>query len=104
MPTRPSGAWGLDGDANEAKQGFLLNHLINEELPPSAEGDHLSNSDPVTGQAGWYDVHVRIYPADADEAEVSSPQFDTLHPVPGQMVSNNPGRWLNYFAGKRGKS
>jgi len=59
-----------------------------------------SNSDPVTGQAGWYDVHVRIYPADADEAQVSSPQFDTLNPVPGQMVSNNPGRWLKYFAGK----
>jgi len=97
---KASGAWGLDGDANEAKQGFLLNHLINEELPPSADGDHLSNSDPVTGQAGWYDVHVRIYPADAGEPEVSSPQFDTLHPVPGQMVKNNPGRWLKYFAGK----
>ena len=32
---KASGAWGLDGDANEAKQGFLLNHLISEELPPS---------------------------------------------------------------------
>ncbi|HED52144.1 MAG TPA: formate dehydrogenase, partial [Gammaproteobacteria bacterium] len=47
------GAWGLDADANESKQGFLLNHLISEELPPSEEGDHLSNSDPITGQAGW---------------------------------------------------
>jgi len=24
--------------------------------------------------------------------------------VPGQAVQNNPGRWLDYFAGKRGKS
>ena len=101
---KASGAWGLDGDANEAKQGFLLNHLINEELPPTADGDHLSNSDPVTGQAGWYDVHVRIYPADADEEQVSSPQFDILHPVTGQAVKNNPGRWLNYFAGKGKRS
>ena len=93
--------WGLDGNANEAKQGFLLNHLIREELPPTADGDHLSNSDPVTGQAGWYDVRVRIYPAGAEEPEVSSPQFDTLHPVPGQLVSNNPGRWLKYLAGKK---
>jgi anaerobic selenocysteine-containing dehydrogenase len=101
---KASGAWGLDGDANEAKQGFLLNHLINEELPASADGENISNSDPITGQAGWYDVHVRIYPADADESQVSSPQFDTLHPVPGQAVKNNPGRWLSYFAGKGKKS
>lgn len=46
------GAWGLSPKANEAQQGFLLNHLISEELPPSFKGEHLSNSDPVTGQAG----------------------------------------------------
>jgi len=98
---KASGAWALDGDANEAKQGFLLNHLICEELPSSGDGENISNSDPITGQAGWYDVHVRIYPADADEPRVSSPQFDTLHPVPGQAVKNNPGRWLSYFAGRK---
>ena len=99
-----SGAWALDGDANEAQQGFLLNHLISEELPASAGGDHLSNSDPVTGQAGWYDVRVRIYPAGSDEEPVSSPQFDTLSPLPGQMTEKNPGRWLTFLAGKRGSS
>jgi anaerobic selenocysteine-containing dehydrogenase len=62
-----------------------------------------SNSDPVTGQAGWYDVRVRIYPADAGEPRESEPQFDALGPVPGQAVQNNPGRWLSYFAGKGGK-
>jgi anaerobic selenocysteine-containing dehydrogenase len=96
---KASGAWDLDGDANEARQGFLLNHLISEELPASGDGENFSNSDPITGQAGWYDVRVRIYPAGADEPRVSSPQFDTLHPVPGQAVKNNPGRWLSYFAG-----
>jgi hypothetical protein len=101
---KASGAWGLDGDANEAKQGFLLNHLISEELPAAAGGDRLSNSDPVTGQAGWYDVQVRIYPVEINEPGVSAPQFDTMQAVPGQMTDNKRGHWLKYFAGKRGKS
>jgi anaerobic selenocysteine-containing dehydrogenase len=53
------GAWALSPDANEARKGFLLNHLITDQLPGNT-----SNSDPVTGQAGWYDVRVRIYPAE----------------------------------------
>jgi anaerobic selenocysteine-containing dehydrogenase len=97
---KASGAWGLDGDANEAKQGFLLNHLISEELPTSGQGGYVSNSDPVTGQAGWFDVRVRIYPADENEPEVTSPQFKALQPVPGQTTEHKRGRWLNYFAGK----
>jgi anaerobic selenocysteine-containing dehydrogenase len=97
---KSSGAWGLDGEANEARQGFLLNHLINDELPASAKGGRLSNSDPVTGQAGWYDVQVRIYPADEGEQQESYPQFETLGPVPGQTDNRNPGRWLRYVAGK----
>jgi anaerobic selenocysteine-containing dehydrogenase len=98
---KASGAWNLSPTANEARKGFLLNHLISEELPPTAEGDHLSNSDPVTGQAAWYDVRVRIYKADESEEHVSSPQFDTLKPTPGS-AQRKP--WLAYFAGKRNKS
>jgi anaerobic selenocysteine-containing dehydrogenase len=64
------GAWALAPDANEARKGFLLNHLITDELP-----GRISNSDPVTGQAGWYDVRVRIYPA---EEEGAWPQFPIL--------------------------
>jgi sulfite dehydrogenase (quinone) subunit SoeA len=52
------GAWGLAPDANEFTRGFLLNHVISDTLPGG-----FSNSDPVTGQAGWYDVRVRISPA-----------------------------------------
>jgi anaerobic selenocysteine-containing dehydrogenase len=52
------GAWGLAPEANEFTRGFILNHVISDTLP----GD-TSNSDPVTGQAGWYDVRVRISPA-----------------------------------------
>ena len=58
------GARGLSADANEANQGFLLNHLIDDQLPPNGETRRLSNSDPVTGQAAWYDLRVKIYPAD----------------------------------------
>ena len=94
---KASGAWGLEPGSNESKQGFLLNHVISEELPPSDAGEHLSNSDPVTGQAGWYDVRVRIYKAADSEEQVSSPQFDPLPPIPGQPKERKT--WLTYFAG-----
>ena len=55
---KSQGAWKLAPDADESRLGFLLNHLITDELPGG-----MSNSDPVTGQAGWYDVRVRISPA-----------------------------------------
>ena len=48
---------------NESQRGFLLNHLITEELPGAGATRRISNSDPITGQAGWYDVRVRISPA-----------------------------------------
>jgi len=93
---KASGAWNLTPDANESQQGFLLNHVISEELPKHDAGEHISNSDPVTGQAGWYDVRVRIYKAEDNEAHVTSPQFDTIKPVPGQTIRK---KWLAYFAG-----
>jgi anaerobic selenocysteine-containing dehydrogenase len=88
------GAWGLAPDANEARKGFLLNHLIADELP--RDGGRMSNSDPVTGQAGWYDVRVRIYPA---EETGISPRFETLPPAPGTRAA--PRNWLAYVAGRR---
>jgi anaerobic selenocysteine-containing dehydrogenase len=51
-----SGTWGLSADAPEAKKGFLLNHLISDLLPEREGGYRFSNSDPVTGQAAWYDA------------------------------------------------
>ena len=95
-----SGAWNLDGSANESKQGFLLNHVIGEELPANEAGEHLSNSDPVTGQAGWYDVRVRIYPAGKEEAAETFPQYDEMPAVPGTPVRR---KWQQYFAGKFSK-
>ncbi len=70
-----SGAWNLSPDAPEARKGFLLNHVISELLPPKEDGYRYSNSDPVTGQAAWYDLRVRIEKA-APEDETTLPQFD----------------------------
>ena len=54
------GAWGLDEAAPEATEGFLLNHLISELLPVKPDGHRYSNSDPVTGQAAWFDLRVNL--------------------------------------------
>ena len=75
------GAWGLSEDAPEAKKGFLLNHLISELLPEREGGYRFANSDPITGQAAWYDLRVRIEKASAHEAEESYPQFERLTPA-----------------------
>ncbi|NRB03151.1 MAG: molybdopterin-dependent oxidoreductase, partial [Rhodobacteraceae bacterium] len=61
------GAWALEEDAPEATKGFLLNHLIHELLPPKGDGLRWANSDPVTGQAAWFDLKVRIEKVDAPE-------------------------------------
>ncbi len=73
------GTWALGQDAPEATEGFLLNHLIHELMPPKGDGLRWNNSDPVTGQAAWFDLRVKIDkcdpPAEAQPAfpEIKSP-------------------------------
>ena len=67
------GAWGLSSDAPEANEGFLLNHLISELLPEGGGGYRYSNSDPITGQAAWFDLRVGIELADG--AQHTEPFF-----------------------------
>jgi anaerobic selenocysteine-containing dehydrogenase len=88
------GAWQLDEDAPEAKKGFLLNHLIHELLPAKGDGQRWSNSDPITGQAAWFDLKVKIEKAGIDEPAVSSPQFPPLPRVNG--VNPQPDKTLSY--------
>ena len=57
-----------------------------------------SNSDPVNGQAGWYDVRVRIHAAQPGEEEVVMPAFPTLPSVPGEGKRRRS--WLAYVDGK----
>ena len=98
---KAAGAWGLAPDAEESRRGFLLNHLISEELPATSAGDHLSNADPVTGQAAWFDVRVRVRKAEPGEPGTTLPQFAPQRRVPGQ--GRSPGRWLAYVAGRLGR-
>jgi len=79
------GAWALDPDAPEATKGFLLNHLIDELLPPRGDGLRWSNSDPVTGQAAWFDLRVKIEKVKAPrEAQPAfPPQASPVPPAPG---------------------
>ena len=44
----------------------------------------VSNSDPITGQAAWYDVRVRIEKVSLQDTATTSPQFEPLKPYPGQ--------------------
>jgi sulfite dehydrogenase (quinone) subunit SoeA len=78
-----AGAWGLDNDAPEARQGFLLNHLIAELLPPREGGYRYSNSDPVTGQAAWYDLRVKVEKAPPAEAHETWPIYEPIARPPG---------------------
>ena len=89
-----SGTWGLEPGGPEARQGFLLNHLIDDRLPAAGDGKPLSNSDPVTGQAAWYDLRVSVARAEPGEGGVTQPQWPTLEPAPG--VSNAPLQMLRY--------
>ncbi|MEM9873207.1 MAG: molybdopterin oxidoreductase family protein, partial [Pseudomonadota bacterium] len=70
------GAWALDENAPEATRGFLLNHLIHELLPEKGDGLRWSNSDPITGQAAWFDLKVRI-----EKAEPPSESQPAMAPI-----------------------
>jgi anaerobic selenocysteine-containing dehydrogenase len=65
------GAWKLSSDAPEYTKGFLLNHVIDDLLPPRNDGHRYANADPVTGQAAWFDLRVRLI-RDATPALTSS--------------------------------
>ncbi len=94
---KSQGAWHLAPDANESQRGFLLNHVISDELM-THEGRRISNSDPITGQAGWYDVRVRILKTVADEPLKTSPQFDAVPAAPGTNAVRR--LWQAFVAGE----
>jgi hypothetical protein len=60
------------------QKGFLLNHLIAELLPEREGGYRFANADPITGQAAWYDLRVRVEKAAPDEAGETWPRFEPL--------------------------
>ncbi len=74
------GSWGLKDDAAESNRGFLLNHIIGDQTPvgapAGAKDRRYSNSDPVTGQAAWFDLRVRIVKCAPGEDGFTEPQFE----------------------------
>ncbi|WP_240610036.1 molybdopterin oxidoreductase family protein [Billgrantia endophytica] len=95
---KQSGAWGLSPDAPESKRGFLMNHLISELLPAADDERRLTNSDPITGQAAWYDLQVSITPAEPEEVESSWPHFATVKPLPGAPTPPDQLRYQTHAA------
>tara|TARA_Y100000589_G_scaffold96142_1_gene90717 strand:- start:447 stop:1793 length:1347 start_codon:yes stop_codon:yes gene_type:complete len=80
------GAWALDPDAPEATKGFLLNHLIHELQPAKGDGLRWSNSDPVTGQAAWFDLKVKLEKTMAPKE--SQPNFGEIKSPVGTGPKN----------------
>ena len=78
---KQAGAWGLEKEASEATHGFLLNHLISELLPRGPHERRLTNSDPITGQAAWFDLRVKVSKAKPGETGVW-PRFEPLAALP----------------------
>lgn len=77
------GAWGLTDDAPESNQGFLLNHVIADTLlPAKGSGYRYSNSDPVTGQAAWFDLRVKVYRCQPEEFGETEPMYESFKTAP----------------------
>ena len=97
---KQAAAWGLAPDAPEATAGFLLNHLISELLPTSAQDDRrLTNSDPVTGQAAWFDLRVNVTKCAAGETGLW-PVFAAAKRMPGDAGARpDTLRWSTRTAG-----
>ena len=70
-----TGAWALAHAAPEFRRGFLLNHVISEYLPQEGGAAPQSNSDPVTGQAAWFDLTVSLEPCAAGTPDKTSPRW-----------------------------
>ncbi|MCL6609511.1 MAG: molybdopterin-dependent oxidoreductase [Geminicoccaceae bacterium] len=96
-----AGAWGLSPDAPEATRGFLLNHLIDELGPGSAEGARLANADPITGQAAWYDLRVRVEKIAPGEPALAEPRLAPLPRPPGLPDPPPVLTWGAVFRGAR---
>ena len=62
------GAWALAPKSPEFSEGFLLNHVISDVVAGKS-GPVMANADPVTGQAAWFDLRVRIDLVTEDEPE-----------------------------------
>ncbi len=84
-----AGAWGLAPDAPEVTSGFLLNQVIGERLP-AADGYTHANADPITGQAAWFDLRVRVRRS-AEAGAPARPDFATARASMTEYAPVDPG-------------
>ncbi len=70
--------------------------------PRDGAADGLANADPITGQAAWYDLRVRVERAPAAEAGHSAPRFATLSRPPSLPQAPEIVRYGGRFAGPEG--
>ena len=63
-------------------------------MPAKGDGQRWSNSDPITGQAAWFDLKVKIEKTEVDEPHETYPQFPPLPREYGTI--NNPPKNLRY--------
>ena len=92
------GAWNLAPEGPEGTRGFLLNDLIAELLPERGGGYRYANADPITGQAAWYDLRVRLRRADGPgERPERLPNPPGVAPAPPHVL-----RFGEQFRTRRG--
>ena len=68
-----------------------MNHIISELLPERG-GQRYANADPVTGQAAWFDLRVRIEKAPAGRGDRAA--FRAAKPLPSSAGAPvDPALW-----------
>ena len=77
-----------------------MNQVISDLLPPQPDGYRYANSDPVTGQAAWYDLKVRLTKIMGSEAMETAPMAAALPRPPGLKGA---AKILRYGAAFRGR-
>jgi hypothetical protein len=76
----------------------LLNHAISELLPAKDGEGRVSNSDPITGQAAWFDLRVRLEKCDPVEAGETAPLHPALATPPNAPARPTISRFGKEFA------
>ena len=73
---------------------FRVYHPIKVYSQVHADLLRLSNSEPIPGQADWFDLNVKIDASDPNDPAVASPQFPALPRM--NAVDTEPVNTLRY--------
>ena len=87
-----SGAWNLARERRRGDARFLAQSSHPRAAPPREGGYRYANADPVTGQAAWYDLRVRIEKA-AGKHRRSEPAIRDARSAAAAAASRHPALW-----------